>query len=148
MLTVLTPSAAKELGRFLSQIQTSHRPRLTFRDLEHRARVSSQYVHNIVGGAKGSRDLGPVREAKYFAIGRAMCIPDETTRDLLLRGRVKSALEQHGLASDQVESVWKGMTVALAAEGVALHLDVVPLIAEIIAGPPCDGRVPPEGIEQ
>ena len=131
MHSTLTPSAAKELGRVLGLMRTTQRK--TLRDVARSATMASQYAHNIERGDKLT-----VSEDFYARFARAVCIPDDAWRDHILRARVRSALEQHGLSPDQVEFVWTGVVQRLAEQGIVLRLDLAKLIADIFEGPPCD----------
>jgi transcriptional regulator with XRE-family HTH domain len=125
MQPALTTTAAKELGRSLRFFR--HARSLTLRDVARSAGLSSQYVQNIERGERGT-----VSEGAYTRFAKALAIPDEVVLDLIMKARVHSALEQRGLATDQVVFVWRGVEQRLAEQGIDLRTDISKVVVDII----------------
>lgn len=125
MVSTLSPSAAKELGRTLRFVRTARE--LTLRDVANGAGLSPQYVYNIERGQRVN-----VAEDAYLRLGTPLAVPEEVLRDLLLRARIVSLLEQHGLAADDVAFIWRGVEDRLRERGRAFDGDIARVVTEAL----------------
>jgi transcriptional regulator with XRE-family HTH domain len=88
----LTQAEAREFGRALRFIRDARRMPLRAVSLE--TGISYQYLHNIEAG-----DRTGFSDELVLGLQRAYRLPDRALDDLLLRARVRSALDQRGSPS-------------------------------------------------
>ena len=127
MQSTITEAAAKELGRSLRFIRQARS--LTLRDMAKGAQLSPQYIAQV----ELAQRVGVSEEALRRFAG-PLGIPEAMIADLLLRARVKSALEVRGLAPDQVLFAWRGLELRLTEVGVDVTTDVSKVVDDIFAG--------------
>lgn len=124
---MLTANAARELGKGLRFLR--HANNLTLRDVAKRAGMSAQYVHNI---ERGERVNASDEAFEKLAIGYEIPLP--IVSGLLLKARIISALEMHGLAPEQQTFIWRGVEQRLTEMGVDIKTDVARVVAGMLGG--------------
>lgn len=125
MNTALTPAAAKELGRSLRFLR--HARDLTMHDIAVSSGLSVGYIQNIEGGARNNAS-----EESFWKLAKGYKITEDVMRDFLLRARILSALERHGLAPEQQTFIWRGVESRLAESGRPLQTDLSELIRDVL----------------
>jgi transcriptional regulator with XRE-family HTH domain len=119
----LTPTAAKELGRSLRFVRQARE--MSLREAAKASGVSYQYIMDIELGMRGN----PTDDI-YYRLASALRIPTPTIDNLLLRGRIASALELRGLNLDQRNIVWTAVELRLTELGI----DVKGSLRDVIVG--------------
>lgn len=124
-VNMLTPAAAKELGRGLRFMR--HGRNLTLRDVAKRSELSAQYVQNIERGERLNAS-----DESFEKLARGYEVPFEVVADLLLKARIVAALEQRGLTPDQQTFVWRGIEQRLSEQGLDIKTDVAAVVANML----------------
>ena len=122
---MLTPAAAKELGRGLRFLR--HAQNLTLRDVSKRAEMSPQYVQNIERGER----LNASGDA-YERLARGYEVPQAVVDDLVCKARIMSALEMRGLDADARAFVWKGVEQRMTERGVDVRTDIAEVVSSML----------------
>lgn len=122
---MLTPAAAKELGRGFRFLR--HAQNLTLRDVAKRAELSAQYVQNLERGERINAS-----EESFEKLSRGYEVPKVIVDDLVLKARIMSALEQRGLDADQQAFVWRGVEQRLAEQGIDIRTDIARVVAQLV----------------
>ena len=122
---MLTPTAAKELGRAFRFFR--HAGNLSLRDVAKRAGLSAQYVQNIERGEKfnASTDV-------FTRLARGYELPAAVIDNLVLKAEVMSALERRGLDQESAEFIWRGVEQRLGEKGVEYRTDLVEVVSTMI----------------
>lgn len=122
---MLTEVAARDLGKGLRFLR--HARDLTLRDVATRAGLSAQYIQNVERGERVNAS-----DETFEKLARGYEVPASLINDLLLKARVHSDLERHGLTAEQVAFVWKGVEMRLLEVGVNLRTDLAKVLTEMI----------------
>jgi len=148
-MSTLTPGEAREFGETLRIIREALH--MTFRRVDEASvasggtRVSYQYLKNIEEGTRPARDGNVTTvepsEAVILQLQRLYRLPDRSLDDLLLRARVRSALNQRGISKSDTDSAWKMLATRLGELGTPIHTDRGELINAIL-NRPREVRVP------
>lgn len=121
---VLTPAAAKELGRAYRFVRQARG--MTVRGAEQASGVSYQYVADIESGARPS-----VREHHLRQLAQGYLVPTAIVDNLLFKARIMSALERRGLDAAQQAVAWKRVESTLMEFGVDVQEGVRDLVATL-----------------
>ena len=113
MHIVLTPGAAKDLGRALRLIR--HTGQITLRDASRSANLSPQYINNIERGERTT-----ISQDAFARLAKALGGPMEVYDDLALKARIESALDERGVDEEARTFIWRGVEQRLAERGVRL----------------------------
>ena len=122
---MLTPTAAKELGRGMRFLR--HAQSLTLRDVARRAEMSAQYVQNIERGER----LNVSKEA-FEKLAGGYEVPMPVVDDLVCKARIMSALEERGFDDTQRTFVWRGVEQRMAELGIDVKTDLARVVAGMI----------------
>lgn len=126
-MSTLTEGAAGDLGRAFRMIR--HARQVTLRDAARRAGLSYQYLQNIERGERLT-----VADDVYHKLARAYEVPENAIDDLVLRARILTALEAHGIERAAREGIWRGVEALLAGQGIRCQTNVAELVAELMVG--------------
>lgn len=141
MNVVVTPAAAKELGRALRFMRTARN--LTLRDTARKAELSSQYTQNVERGERLN-----VSQEVYSKLAKGLDVPESVVADFVLRARIFSALEERGLTADQQAFVWRGVEQRLEEADFHLRTDLAKIVADMmLASPPARAPEPEPSVE-
>ncbi len=124
----LTSTEAREVGRALRFIRNARQ--MTLREVNKATGISYQYLHNIEEGERTgfSDDLAQ-------QLQRAYMLPDRTLDDLLLRARVRSALDRRGIPRSDADAAWRMMETRLGELGSPIHTDLATILATVLGQP-------------
>lgn len=127
-MSALTQAEAIEFGRALRFIRDARR--MTLREASKAAEISYQYLHNIEGGTRtGFSDEVALR------LQRTYRLPDRTLDDLLLRARVRTALNLRGISRSDADAAWRMLEKRLGELGTPIHTDLAAVLAGVIGQP-------------
>ena len=124
----LTVTEAKEFGRALRFIRDARR--MPLREVSQATEISYQYLHNIEAG-----DRTGFSDELVLGLQRAYRLPDRALDDLLLRARVRSALDQRGISKSDADAAWKMLETRLGELGTPIRTDLAVLVAGILGQP-------------
>jgi transcriptional regulator with XRE-family HTH domain len=124
---MLTENAARDLGKALRFLR--HANNLTLRDVAKRAGMSAQYVQNIERGERINAS-----EEAFEKLARGYEVPLPVVQDLLMKARIISALEMHGLSPEHQSFIWRGVEQRLTELGVDIRTDVARVVANMLGG--------------
>lgn len=121
----LTETAAKDFGRALRFIRQARG--MSLRDVSHDAPISAQYLQNIERGERTAASLDI-----YKRLQRAYELPDGAIDGLLLRARIMSALEAHGVSRADSQTIWSSVETQLNLLRYKVSTDLAELVASLI----------------
>ncbi len=124
----LTQAEAKEFGRALRFIRDARR--MPLREVSSTTEISYQYLHNIEAG-----DRTGFSDDLVVKLQRAYRLPDRALDDLLLRARVRSALDMRGISKSDADAAWRMLETRLGELGTPIHTDLAVLVAGILGQP-------------
>lgn len=125
MKTGLTPTVAADLGKNLKFLRQARG--LLLDDVAKGAGISITYLQNIESGVRTNTD-----EDRFVGVADGLRIDRDVLRDLLLRGRVLSALELRGLDAEKQNFVWRGTEQRINEVGLTLQTDMGKIINQIL----------------
>jgi len=134
----LTQAEAREFGRALRFIRDARRMPLRAVSLE--TGISYQYLHNIEVGTRVNKETGAVTPVDpspdiLEKLQRAYRLSDRGLDDLLLRARVRSALDMRGISKSDADAAWRMLETRLGELGTPIHTDLAQLVAGILGQP-------------
>jgi transcriptional regulator with XRE-family HTH domain len=134
----LTQAEAKEFGRALRFIRDARR--LPLREVSQVTEISYQYLHNIEVGTRVNKETGAVTPVDpspdiLEKLQRAYRLSDRGLDDLLLRARVRSALDMRGISKSDADAAWRMLETRLGELGTPIHTDLAQLVAGILGQP-------------
>lgn len=134
----LTQTEAREFGRALRFIRDARR--MPLREVSQATEISYQYLHNIEVGIRTNKDSGAVTPVDpspdiLEKLQRAYRLSNRALDDLLLRARVRSALDLRGISKSDADAAWRMLETRLGELGTPIRTDLAVLVAGILGQP-------------